>query len=158
MKRLLTLILSATLILTLTACGKAASDTVFTLEKEDGTTETLTGDELSEIYNANELDFSSNYEGMPVTAEGIVDNIAEDSQMVFDGINADGLTTDYIDVVIFTLKDGVRFKTALNSLEEEGIDAAQITTGTRISLKGYVDYADFSIVINYPSDLTILNA
>lgn len=162
MKKQLALLLAALLLLSLAACGGKPKDseegakvddtsTLFTVTKEDGTTETLTADELNEIYATNEINFEENYSGASVEAEGTISKVETDSEMVYMlG------TVDFVDVVRFTLNDSVQFQLTPSSLEEFGLDASQITSGMKVHLTGSLGYGNLSVVVNYPTSVTLV--
>lgn len=174
MKKRTALFLAAALALSLSACGGETSEadahgqdsgsvaeetakpedssTVFTITREDGASETLTADELKEIYDTNEINFNDNYDGISVEAEGTISKVENDSQMVY----LLG-TVDFVDVVRFTLSDRVQFQLTNASIEEFGLDVSTITAGTKVRLTGSLGYANFSVVVNYPTSVTLVD-
>lgn len=85
-------------------------------------------------------------------AEGTISKVENDSQMVY----LLG-TVDFVDVVRFTLSDRVQFQLTNASIEEFGLDASTITAGTKVRLTGSLGYANFSVVVNYPTSVTLVD-
>lgn len=173
MKKALSVCLAALLLLSLAACGSNSShnstqeqnvvsedaeapdapSTVFTITREDGTTETLTADELKEIHDTNELNFDENYADVSVEAEGTISKVERESQLLYMLGSA-----EFVDVVRFTLEDSVQFQLTPLSLDELGLDASQITAGTKVRVAGSLGYANFTVVINNPSSVALVEA
>ena len=172
-KKALSACLAALLLLSLAACGSNSSrsstqeqnvvsedaeapgapSTVFTITREDGTTETLTVDELKEIHDTNEPNFDENYADVSVEAEGTISKVESDSQLVYMLGSA-----EFVDVVRFTLEDSVQFQLTPASLDAFGLDASQITVGTKVHAAGSLGYANFTVVINNPSSVVLAQA
>ena len=151
MKKALSACLAALLLLSLAACGSNSSrsstqeqnvvsedaeapddpSTVFTITREDGTTETLTADELKEIHDTNELNFDENYADVSVETEGTISKVESDSQLVYTLGSA-----EFVDVVRFTLEDSIQFQLTPASLDAFGLDASQITAETKVHAAG----------------------
>ena len=64
-------------------------DAVLTITKADGTEETMTSDELMDIYDENEINYNDNYMGCEATVEGYVLDVEQGSREIFDNIWAD---------------------------------------------------------------------
>ena len=83
MKKLIVLILAATMALSLCACGGGSGSSKFTITCKDGTTETMTADELTEI-SSNEVKYKQKYAGAHVSGEVKIESI-EKSIWTSDG-------------------------------------------------------------------------
>lgn len=100
MKKLTACLLALVMALSLCACGGKGG--AFTVTCKDGTTETLTREELEDLYS-NELKYQQKYDGAHVEGEGKIDSI-ETSVVTSTGkvesvkIGIDSFTTVLVDV------------------------------------------------------------
>lgn len=93
MKRLFTLVLSAALTLSLTACGGTSGGdggskedlSKATITTNEGDTVTMTAEELIEAYDSNEARFNKLYQHAKIEFTGTVDYIKVDTSVLIDG-------------------------------------------------------------------------
>ena len=99
MKKLIVLILAATMALSLCACGGGSGSSKFTITCKDGTTETMTADELTEI-SSNVVNYKQKYAGAHVSGEVKIESI-EKSIWTSDGhIEAVDIGFGYVDLTL----------------------------------------------------------
>ena len=156
MKKLTVLLLAAAMTLSLAACSggeREDRDAVLTITKADGTEETMTSDELMDIYDENEINYNDNYMGCEATVEGYVLDVEQGSREIFDNIWAD---TAEISLEGYNGTRGIEFFIVMEDNHYEDLDFSAIREGTKVRVFGTIgesfvnteldDARDFEIV------------
>ena len=155
MKKLTALLVAAALMLSLAACGGESEDkdAVLTIAKADGTEETMTSDELMDVYQENEINYNDNYKGCEATVEGYVLDVEQGSREIFANIWAD---TAEISLEGYNGTRGIEFYIVMEDNHDEDFDFSAIKEGTKVRVSGTIgesfvnteldDAHDFEIV------------
>lgn len=157
MKRRIALLLAAALSLFLVACGgngeSETRDATLTITKADGTEETVTSEELMDIYGDNEINYNNNYRGCEATVVGYVLEIEQDRREIFKNVWAD---TAEITLEGYNGTRGIEFWVVMEDDSYQDMDFTAITKGTKVQVVGTVgesfvnteldDAHDFEIV------------
>ena len=164
MKKILSLILAVALELSLTACGGGAGSgstatdreqekpsAILTVTKADGTTETLTIEEMKKIYNDNEVNYNNNYKGCEVIVEGVVEGIEQEEKKIFGIIRAE--------TAVFTLGEitGIKFWIVMGDNHYKDLDFSTIEKGTRVRAAGTLGEIFVFIDIDAAHDFEIIS-
>lgn len=97
MKRALSLILALTMCLSLCACGGGSSK--FTITCKDGTTETMSADELTEV-SSNDVKYKQKYAGAHVSGEVKIESIDASITTSKGHIEAVDIGFGYMDLIL----------------------------------------------------------
>ena len=163
MKKKLVLLLAVSLILSFSACGGSAgntadsgdpledTDAILTITKADGTTETLTVDELQEIDSENELNYENNYMGCEATVEGKVYAIDNVERKIMGNVTAD--------TAEFRLgASGVKFWIVPESDSYEDVDFDSLKEGSVVRVTGTIGNNHVFLDLDDAHDFEIVSA
>lgn len=157
MKRLIALLLAAVLALSLAACGGSGEseqrDAILTITKADGTEETMTSDELMDIYEENEINYNDNYMGCEVVVEGYVLDIEQGSREIFNNISAD---TVEISLEGYNGTRGIEFWIVMDDDSYKDLDFSTITKGTKVRVSGVIGESFVNTELNDAHDFQII--
>lgn len=156
MKRLIALLLAAVLALSLVACGGEESeqrDAILTITKADGTEETMTSDELMDIYEENEINYNDNYMGCEVIVEGYVLDIEQDRREIFNNIWAD---TAEISLEGYNGTRGIEFWIVMEDDSYKDLDFSTITKGTKVRVSGVIGESFVNTELNDAHDFQVI--
>ena len=156
MKRLTALLLAAVLALSLVACSGEESeqrDAILTITKADGTEETMTSDELMDIYEENEINYNDNYMGCEVIVEGYVLDIEQDRREIFNNIWAD---TAEISLEGYNGTRGIEFWIVMEDDSYKDLDFSTITKGTKVRVSGVIGESFVNTELNDAHDFQVI--
>lgn len=160
MKKIISLLLTAAILFSLAACGGGSesaddpfedTDAILTITKADGTTETLTIDELQEIESENEMNYNNNYLGCEAEVEGKVYSIDIINQKILGNVTAD--------TAEFRLgMAGVKFWIVPGADEYKDVDLDSLKKGSIVKVKGTIGKNHVSMDLEDAHDLEIVSA
>ena len=156
MKRLTILWLAAILTLSLSACSGGDSeqrDATLTITKADGTEETLTSDELMDIYDENEINYTNNYRGCAAIVEGYVLDIEQGRREIFDNLWAD---TAEISLEGYNGTRGIEFWIVREDDAYQNLDFSTITAGTKVRVSGIIGESFVNTELDDAHDFEII--
>lgn len=157
MKRLIALLLAAALSLSISACAGGEEseqrDAILTIAKTDGTEETITSEELLDIYKDNEINYNNNYMGCEATIVGYVLEIEQDRREIFKNIWSD---TAEITLEGYNGTRGIEFWIVMEDDSYKDIDFTTISKGTKVQVVGTIGDSFVNTEIDNAHDFEII--
>ena len=126
---------------------------VKSITKADGTEETMTSDELMDIYEENEINYNDNYMGCEVIVEGYVLDIEQDRREIFNNIWAD---TAEISLEGYNGTRGIEFWIVMEDDSYKDLDFSTITKGTKVRVSGVIGESFVNTELNDAHDFQVI--